>query len=118
MYHNDKTQTSAVVDPNKPGFGLSSLNLTTPNEILNIINNLNTNTSSGVDHINAKMIKCIKHQIIGQLSACINHCLEEGNFPTNLKTAKVTPIYKSGIRSDPNNYRPISVLPVISKIFD
>lgn len=63
---------------------------------------MNTNTSSGVDYINAKSIKCVKHKITGRLTVCINRC-RQGMFPENLKTAKVTPIYKSG------NYRPISV---------
>lgn len=41
-----------------------------------------------------------------------------GIFPNSLKVARVTPIYKSGCKTDPGNYRPISVLPVIAKIFE
>ena len=41
-----------------------------------------------------------------------------GCFPDRLKFAKVFPIFKSGRKSDPNNYRPISILPTISKIFE
>ncbi|KAK3087111.1 hypothetical protein FSP39_001840 [Pinctada imbricata] len=41
-----------------------------------------------------------------------------GVFPEKLKTAKVTPIYKKGDKSDPGNYRPISILPTISKLFE
>ena len=41
-----------------------------------------------------------------------------GKFPSQLKSAKVSPIYKSGAKSDPANYRPISILPIISKIFE
>jgi len=39
-------------------------------------------------------------------------------IPSEWKSAKVTPIYKSGNKSDPNNYRPISVLPLISKVME
>jgi hypothetical protein len=87
-------------------------------EVSNIINNLDQNCSSGIDQISTKSIKCIKRFIVPKLTQCINFCLANGTFPDALKVAKVTPIYKSGNRSDPGNYRPVSVLPVMSKIFE
>ncbi len=47
-----------------------------------------------------------------------NSITDRGEIPTQLKTAIVTPIYKSGSRNDMNNYRPISVLPIVSKIME
>ena len=47
-----------------------------------------------------------------------NTSIALGNFPSNLKYADVTPVYKKGDRLDKSNYRPISILPVISKIFE
>jgi retron-type reverse transcriptase len=44
--------------------------------------------------------------------------MAEGVFPDSLKVAKVSPIYKSGTKLDPGNYRPVSVLPVLSKILE
>lgn len=87
-------------------------------EVSQIIHNLNNNTSTGLDGISTKAIKCLKNVISDRLTKCINKCLKEGIFPDTLKIAKVSPIYKSGSRSDPNNYRPVSVLPVMSKIFE
>ena len=48
----------------------------------------------------------------------INLSLINGQFPESLKLAKIKPIHKGGTKSDPSNYRPISVLPVISKIVE
>lgn len=72
----------------------------------------------GLDGISCKALKSIKSIILDKLTSSINHCLEVGYFPNSLKVAKVSPIYKSGNKTDPNNYRPISVLPSISKIFE
>lgn len=97
---------------------LSQLSPATTEEVLKVCNQLDSNTSSGVDGISTKTIKCLKNLLVEDLSNCINRCLELGIFPDSLKVAKVSPIFKSGIRTDPGNYRPISVLPVLSKIFE
>lgn len=97
---------------------LTSFVPATVDEIIQIINDLDPNTSSGIDGISTKMIKCIKNIIAIPLTNSINNCLKMGVFPQSLKIAKVTPIFKNGNKSDPCNYRPISVLPVISKIFE
>jgi hypothetical protein len=47
-----------------------------------------------------------------------NLSLCTGNFPSKLKLARVTPLYKSGDIADMNNYRPISVLPILSNSLD
>ena len=57
-------------------------------------------------------------EISSPLSRLVNSCLEVGHFPDFLKVAKVRPIFKDGDPTQFGNYRPISVLPVISKIFE
>ena len=52
------------------------------------------------------------------IAELINKSIVTGCFPSQLKQAKVLPIYKGGDKSDPSNYRPISILPTISKIFE
>ena len=47
-----------------------------------------------------------------------NTSIETGIFPNSWKIARITPIYKNGDRADKSNYRPISVLPVISRLFE
>ena len=48
----------------------------------------------------------------------LNRGLEAGNFPCTMKLANVTPVYKKGNRSEKGNYRPVSILPNISKVFE
>lgn len=97
---------------------LTLLEPCTEEEILKIINQLDSNSSSGLDGINTKAIKCIKNFISKCLAASFNKLFLDGTFPGTLKIAKVTPIYKSGPKTDPGNYRPISVLPIFSKILE
>ena len=52
------------------------------------------------------------------LSNLFNSCMLTGVFPDELKVAKVMPLFKTGNRSDMSNYRPISILPTLSKIFE
>lgn len=119
-YHSN-TDSHLIVDSNhyfaKENM-LTELSPCNSNEISNIINDLDNNTSTGLDGISTKAIKCLKSIIIEKLTDCINAHLSLGVFPETLKAARVTPIYKSGCRTDPGNYRPVSVLPVISKIFE
>ena len=63
------------------------------------------------------MKQCIE-QLKVPLANIYNASLESGNFPDKLKIAKVTPIHKKGDLRDVSNYRPISVLPVFSKLLE
>ena len=56
--------------------------------------------------------------VMSPLTDCFNNCINEGRFPNELKLADVSPILKPGISTDKTNYRPISVLVTISKVFE
>ena len=82
------------------------------------LENLKTNKATGIDDISAKFLKMAAPIICKPLSHLLNLSIQSGEYPKMLKKANVTPIFKKGNKSDPNNYRPISVLPIISSIFE
>lgn len=88
-------------------------------KIISLLKTLKSNKATGPDNIPASMIKDAKEELSVPLCILANQSLDTGLFPTSEKTAKVTPIYKaSGERSDFDNYRPISVLNVLSKVLE
>ena len=107
--------TDYLDDPTEHRFNFSKV---TENEIVVIINNLKSKNFSGKDEISNKLLKSIKGEISKPLTIIINQCLETGIFPGALKVAKVKPLFKKGDNCCFNNYRPISLLPTISKIFE
>ena len=95
-----------------------NFNTITESETLSIINKLKNKNSSGKDEISNKLLKSIKDEIAKPLTIFINQSLKTGVFPDALKIAKVKPLYKKGDNFCLNNYRPISLLPTISIIFE
>ena len=104
-YMGDMISQSLFLDP------------VTPQEIAEIIKSLK-NGAPGYDEINNKILQLSVTPIIGPLSFLCNRSLTEGVFPSELKLANVLPLFKSGESMLFNNYRPVSLLCTLSKVFE
>ena len=85
---------------------------------LQYLSNLTNSYSCGHDNINNTLLKSISNEISSCNTLIINQSISTGSYPENLKLAKVIPIFRKSDKMEINNYRPISVLPVISKVLE
>ena len=111
----DMTYTDFLQNPIAQNFTFDPVSKET---IIRIINNLNSKTSYGHDGLSSVLLKAIQNDISESLTILINQSLDTGIFPDKLKLAKVIPIFKKDDDMLFNNYRPISILPTISKVFE
>ena len=74
--------------------------------------------ATGLDGMSARLLKDAAPEVSESITYIINLTISTSTIPSEWKAAKVTPIYKSGDKGDPNNYRPIPVLPLISKVME
>lgn len=89
--------------------------LMTTAEVYNALTQLKQTNTRGLDGLDGKILKMAAPVITETLTYVYNLCLEKAYIPTPLKHAKVIPLFKSGDVTDPSNYRPISIMSVISK---
>ncbi len=83
-----------------------------------IIDKIVSKISFGFDWISTKLIKCIKDAIIKPITVIINQMLNTVISPDKLKIAKIIPVYKKEDNTFFTNYRPISLLPTMSKLVE
>ena len=79
---------------------------------------LSKSKATGLDKISAKLIRECADLICISICKIFNCSLTTGIFPDNWKCVKVTSLFKQGSSSDMNNYRPISVISVVAKVFE
>ena len=82
------------------------------------LSSLCVNKSSGLKDIHSRILKVGSNVLATPLTYIFNLSIHRGEIPRSWKAATVTPLYKSGSHGDANNFRPISVLPVVMKIFE
>jgi Reverse transcriptase (RNA-dependent DNA polymerase) len=89
-----------------------------PSEIIEIISELKSKSSSDIYGLSSNFIKNISFSLARPLAHIFSLSLAEGVFPNELKLAKIVPIFKGGDANNVDNYRPISLLPIFSKILE
>ena len=88
------------------------------NKVLKYLLNVDIKKATGTDNIGARLLKLAAPYIAEDITFICNKSISSSCFPDKWKEAKVSPLHKSGPHEDLNNYRPISVLPVLSKVLE
>ena len=74
--------------------------------------------SAGVDNFSMSFIKPVIDVLVSPLTHIINQSISANTFPMQWKIGKISPISKSSTSTEPDEFRPISILPIFSKIFE
>ena len=85
---------------------------------LSILKGLNSFKAVGIDNLSGKFLKDGAHVLARPISQLCNLSIKLNSFPRSCKIAKVKPLFKKGSKTDFQNYRPISLLPLLSKIIE
>ena len=91
---------------------------TTPDEVEELCKGLEPGKGMGWDGISPRVIKAVSRELAAPLSRLYNYCMREGYYPPCFKVARIVPIFKAEDPTKFSNYRPVSVLPVLSQIFE
>ena len=91
---------------------------TTPKEVFDILCHLTKGKAAGIDEITPDLLRLCASGIAESLSALFNKSFASSKFPSQWKKALVVPIFKKGDKCSPGNYRPMSLLPAISKVLE
>ena len=87
-------------------------------DVSKLLAELQLNKATGLDNFQSKLLKIASPAISNSLAYIFNKSLQTGSIPDEWKSARVSAIFKKGTRTDPGNYRPISILPIVSKLLE
>ena len=89
-----------------------------PSAVKRALRQLDSSKATGPGGIPAKVLKQAAAELASPLAHLFTQCFESGVQPSSWKTARVVPIYKRKSKSSPKNYRPVSLLPIVSKVME
>ena len=114
----DDSGISLPVFPSRTNLKLHNISIT-PKMVNKVITNLDSSKASGPDCIPVVVLKNCEPELSYILAKLFNKCLKESCFPDCWKVSSVVPVFKNvGERSTAKNYRPVSLLSVVSKVFE
>ena len=99
---------------------INRFNLTkvTPEQMSTLLKSVNAGKATGLDNIPARFVKDGTIVISKPLCHIFNMSVNSGVFPNELKSARVVPLYKKGSKTCSGNYRPVSILSIVSKVYE
>ncbi len=103
------------VTPIKNDFCFKNINVS---ELFDTLAQIKTKKSLGIDGISIKLLKAAGDIVLDSLGTIFNLSLQTAIYPDDWKLAKVSPIFKDGVKTECGNYRPISVISIIAKLFE
>ena len=113
----DDSDISLPVFPPDANLGLHDISVT-PNMVGKVITNLDLSKGYGLDCIPVVVLKNSDPELFYVIAELFNNCLKESCFPDCWKVSSVVSVFKIvGERSTAKNYRPVRLLPVVSKVF-
>ena len=95
-----------------------TLNYTNPIEVKEIMCNMKTKKAIGHDLIPARAVKDSAEELCEPYCALFNYILDVRKIPKQWKKGEITPVYKKNCSQSKNNYRPLTILPSLSKVFE
>ena len=111
----DNVSPEQFLTKTDPGFYFKGVD---SSRVLKLLNGVKIAKATGIDKISNRILKIAAPIIYKSLTDIFNLSIASNVFPSDWKVAKVSPVFKSGDQSDANNYRPISVLPTIARVFE
>ncbi|CAB3987302.1 Hypothetical predicted protein [Paramuricea clavata] len=97
---------------------MTRFKLVSHTKVVKLLNGISNSKATGLDKISGKILKTAAPTIALSLTHIFNHAIITSCFPYEWKAARLLPLHKRGSRDLPENYRPISILPAISKVME
>ena len=89
-----------------------------PDEVYKELTQLNPAKAAGADNLCPKILKYCAHALYIPIHHLFSECISQCNIPAEWRIHRITPVHKSGAKDQANNYRPISLLCIVSKILE
>ena len=96
----------------------ASLQIPTFETVFKLLSEIDEKKAVGLDNIPNKLLKMAAQVVAPTLTGIFSASIRTGIFPNEWKSSRVTPIFKSGPKSNAGNYRAIAIIPAIAKIFE